>query len=225
MTRTKRSGARANPDGLVCIHTSFHRAHLFDVNYTVFNTFYEMTSQLPPRRRAIKTPIGVAAVVPLSLFLECALPPLSHGLDAEHVVKKLHHTGKNATQRPITQQGRWRGLAHDPASSPHPIKTLFTHLGNAFKSIVQSGKPGDKDLVPHLKFCWSDEGASSVEKSSLALPDVYLSFGHASSWTSIAVCGECQKTDSEKDVHDVSPSFAYQFRKIERAVEHPEGDV
>lgn len=170
---------------------------------------------MPSQLGRIRTPAGTATVISLTSFFTHVLPPLRHGLNAEHTVKTLQSPSSKA----ITKRGRWRGFPVDPHASLLPAERLLTHFQAAFDNITES------DLQPSLRFFTSDTYVTtSVARGADALPDVYLSTG-SKSWDSIAVCGEFKQTRSPVTVSDVSRQFTEWCRGTECAAEHHEGDI
>lgn len=157
-------------------------------------------------RRALTTPAGLATQVQLDVFLDRVLPPLPHGLNLSLVIEEMVTvTKKNKRCMPVTQHGRRRGFANDPAVSSRSEETSFLNLKRAVSDIIKDAARSGYTSTTGLEFYNNSSCVmQSAARTSTYLPDSYLSRDGTHTWSSIGVCGEHKKAGTDADIFDVS---------------------
>lgn len=154
----------------------------------------------------LKTPLGVATLIPVNIFLERVLPPLSKGVSVDATAAKLKRMGKKASsQRPITLEGRWRGFRQDPAAMKCQPCSAFRHFPEAVSAIMRASCT---DVTqPHQMVTFRNNPAyigDPREREAGGLPNAYLLLGLDATWANLIASGEYRKTDRAGDRQYVS---------------------
>ena len=186
-------------------HCSQRRPRLFQVMAMPLCSSLTASSRYSSRR-ALTTPAGLATQVQLDVFLDRVLPPLPHGLKLSLVIENLLTvTKKKKRCMPVTQQGRLRGFANDPAVSSRSEETSFLNLKRAVSRIIKDAVRSGYTPTTSLEFYNNASCVmQSAARTSTCLPDSYLSRDGTHTWSSIVVCGEHKKTGTDADIFDVS---------------------
>ena len=149
------------------------------------------------------------ASVSVAFFLNHILPPLRPGLDATRVVERLRTTTYKGSKS-ITKLMRWSGCPRDPADSEKPLEKTFDFMVKLNEAIANACEAEVPGLVRLLHYRNNDNGCvtSSLGRAIESKPDAYLYRDGDEDYSTIGVVGEFTRTDSQRDVQDVSFSLS-----------------
>ncbi len=158
-----------------------------------------------------ETPLGGVREVPVSLFLQRALPPLRHNLDPSVVNAKLSKGTKGSS---VVHKNRWRSFAKNPAQMPGTAQDVVQAFSEVVAAIVKaSGVDAGTDgtgFPPSFRFHTTPESKMLyADRKELKdqFPDARLYRVGADSWSRIVASGEHKQTAKKNDIDDVSLPF------------------
>ena len=168
-----------------------------------------MTSAL----EVLHTPVGDAVQVSTQWFLDHILPPPPVTVSAQSILQrwKSGHK-KSSSQKPITNQGRWKGFPHDPSLSSASGSSTFKHLTDIVVAISKAVPATDSGRTRFLRINPSPVGmvSSRSPRYKDSLPDAFFvsrEAGGELDWADVEVVGEYEKTDQYGDAKAVSNQF------------------
>lgn len=153
----------------------------------------------------VKTQLGTATELSITVFLDRVLPPLKDGVNVKNIAEKLACADERSPCEPIIIAGRWRGFAQDPAKMECCGNLAFSSLPDTISAIIKASSSDMQMSAPGVYFRNDPSSVISSNSSTQGeLPDAYLLCAERVIWSNIIASGEYRKTDTKMDREDVS---------------------